>query len=313
MPENRFCIVPRPMSRPVEFVLAALVAVAATTSLTGCDELSARSSVQKGNGAYGEQEFEKAVKHYEAALAKSPDLEVIHHNLGITYSRLFHPGVDTPANKAMAEKATTHLARWLDKHPKDAEIRKLLTSLWIDAGEYQKAIEFWKKEHAASPQARDVVQLIAGIYLKSGDWRSAVDWYRKDVEIAPDTAAKVGAYASIANLAFGKIWQLSSREKVQGLDRTELAEIGLEAAGKGLELDPNNIALTKISQGLWINRGTAQGPAWAAAIDRTEAQVFEQRARVLVEQAKKNQPAPAGKPADSPAAGGGAPGAGTGS
>ena len=285
---NRFCTVPRPMSRPVEFFLAAVVAV----TLVGCDELSARSSVQKGNAAYGEQEFDKAVTHYESALKLAPDLDVIHHNLGITYSRLFHPGMETPENKATAEKATSHLAKWLEKHPKDAEVRKLLTSLWIDSGDYQKAIDFWKKEHDADPKARDVIQLIGGIYLKSGDWRTAIDWYRKDAEAATDNAGRVGAYQSIANIAFSKIWTMDSRTKVMGTERTEIAEIGLEAAEAGLQLDPKNIPLTSISQGLWVNHGTAQGPFWAATIDRTEAQVYEQRARVLKEEAKKNQPPP---------------------
>ncbi len=290
------------MSRHGFFVVVALAT--ALSGLTGCDELSARSKVQDGNAAYGEQEFEKAVKRYEEALALTPTLDVIHHNLGIAYSRLFHPGIETDANKSIAEKATSHLATWLEKHPKDAEVRKLLTSLWIDSGDYQTAIAFWKKEHEATPAARDVIQLIAGIYLKSGDWRSAVDWYRKDIEAAPDAPAKVAAYQSIANLAFGKIWTMSSREKVVGLERTELVEIGLEAAGKGLELDPENLGLVSISQGLWINRGTAHGPMWASTIDRSVAQVYGERARVLREQAKKNQPAP-GKPATSGGSGNG--------
>ena len=205
------------MNRKRFFVAVVLLA---SVVLAGCDELSARSKVQAGNAAYGDQEFEKAAKRYEEALGLAPNLDVIHHNLGITYSRLFHPGIETPDNKAVAAKATSHLAKWLERHPKDGEVRKLLTGLSIDSGDYMKAIDFWKKEYEATPNARDVIQLIAGIYLKSGDWRSAVDWYRKDVAAAPDAPAKVAAYQSIANLTFGKIWTMSSREKVLGAERT---------------------------------------------------------------------------------------------
>ena len=109
--------------------------------------------------------------------------------------------------------------------------------------------------------------------------------------LVTDSPGKVVAYQAIANIAFAKLW--NSRDKVMGVERTEIAEIGIEAAGKALELDPKNLALTSISAGLWNNRATAHGPFWAATLDRAEAQVFEQRARVLREEAKKNQPAPA--------------------
>jgi tetratricopeptide (TPR) repeat protein len=266
------------------------LALIAVLALGGCDELSARSSVQEGNKAYGEQDYEAAVKKYEESIRLAPDLDVAYHNLGIAYSRMFSAGVETDANKAIAAKATENLARWLEKHPTDIKIRKLLTGLWIDSGDYEKALAYWTKEHEATPKARDIIQLIAGIHLKSGDWRTALVWYQKDVEAAVDDSARVGAYQSIANLTFGKLF--SSRDKVLGVERTEIAEIGLEASGKALDLDPQNLALTSISAGLWNNRATAQGPFWAATIDRAEAQVFEQRVRVLKEEAKKNQPAP---------------------
>jgi len=277
------------MTRAVITSLAILVVVV----LGGCDELNARSSIQKGNAAYGEQDYEKAAKYYEEAIRLAPDLDVAYHNLGITYSRQFSAGVDTDANKAVAGKATTNLAKWLEKHPRDAKIRKLLTGLWIDSGDYPKALAYWTKEHEADPKARDVIQLIAGIHLKSNDWRTAIVWYQKDVDAATDNPGKVQAYQAIANVAFSKLWSAASREKVTGVERTEIAEIGIEAAGKGLELDPKNLALVSISAGLWNNRAIANGPFWSATLDRAEAQVFEQRARVLREEAKKNQPAPA--------------------
>jgi tetratricopeptide (TPR) repeat protein len=272
------------MTRAVITSLAILVAV----GLGGCDELNARSSIQKGNAAYGEQDYDKAIRLFEEAIRLAPDLDVGYHNLGIAYSRKFSAGVETPENKAIAEKATANLAKWLEKHPKDAKIRKLLTGLWIDSGDYPKALAYWTKEHQDNPQARDVIQLIAGIHLKSGDWRTAIEWYRKDVEAATDGPGKVTAYQSIANLAFSKLW--NSRDKVFGEERTEIAEIGLEAAGLALEIDPNNLPLTSISAGLWNNRATAHGPFWAATLDRSEAQVFQQRASVLREEAKKNAP-----------------------
>jgi len=271
-----------------------MILLVAVAFLGGCDELSARQHVQKGNARYAEQDYVGAVTHYEEGMRLAPDLDVAYHNAGVAYSRMFSEGLETPENKAIAEKATRNLAKWLEKHPKDVKIRKLLTGLWINSGDYQKALVYWTKEHEADPKARDVIQLIAGIHLKSGDWRTALEWYQKDVDAATDVPGKVAAYQSIANLAFNKLFSLQARDKVIGAERTEIAEIGLEATGKGLELDPNNLPLTSISAGLWGNRATAQGQFWGQIIDRAEGQVFDQRARVLREEAKKNQPAPTG-------------------
>lgn len=279
--------------------------------LAGCDELSARRLVQKGNRAYGDQQYEAAASYFERALAKAPDLDIAHHNLAITYARMFKPGLDTPQNKELADKAANHFATWLEKHPKDEKIRRLLTSLWIDAGDFERALAFWKKEHDANPKARDVIQLIGAIYLKSGDWRTSLEWYQKDVDAAVDTPGKVAAYTAITNLTFNKLF--SNREKIVGQERLEIAEIGLEAAEQGIALDDKSIPLWSIAGGLWNHRSYANGPYWAIQIDRAEAQVYEQRARVLKEEAKKAQEAATGAAGTPPAApAGSAPASGNG-
>lgn len=275
-----------PRARLVLVCLFALMAGA----LVGCDELGARSLVQKGNGLYQEQEYEKAIAKYEEALAKKPGLTVVHHNLGLAYGRLFRPGLETPANKALAGKASEHLTAWLAKHPKDKPVRKYLLDLWIKSGDFQSALDYYMGEHQQNPANREVVGKIASIHMLKADWRTAVEWLYKDVELAPDAAAKVAAYNVISNVAFGKLWTAKARLEVRGVDRTEIAEVGLKAAEQGLALDAKHQGLTGISQGLWNNHALAQGPFWAASIDRTMSQVFEQRARVLREEAKKNQP-----------------------
>ncbi len=278
----------------------------ALVALSGCQELTARRAVQEGNAEYGEQNYDKAAAHFEKAIEKAPDLEIAHHNLGITYSRMFKPGIDTPENKAIADKAAAQLSWWLAKHPDDTKIRKLITGIWIDADQYEAALAFWKKEHERDPASRDVLQTVAGIYLKSGDWRSAIDWYRKDVDAAKDIPGKIAALSAIANVSFGKLF--GGREKVFGVERCEIAEIGLHAAEEGIKLDPKAIALWGTSQGLWANRSVANGQSWAYQIDQAEAQVFAQQARVLREEAKKAQAAAGGAPA---APAGTPPGSGT--
>ncbi len=290
---------------PAHLVLATLgLGLGLGLGLAGCDQLSARTMVQEGNALYGDQEYEKAIVKYEAALKKAPTLGVIRHNLGLSYARLFRAGLDTPENKALEEKATEQLGLWLDKHPTDREVRKFLLNFWIQAGDYKRAIDYFMAQHDKDPNNREFVQKIAGIHLMAQDWRTAIEWYYKDAALAPDAAAKIAAYQGVANVAYGKLWTQAGRLNIKGVDRTEIAEVGIQAAGEGLALDPKHIALTSTSQRLWEYRAIAQGQFWAASMDRAEAQIFEQRVHVLREEAKKNQPPPpAGAPA--PAAGSG--------
>lgn len=285
---------PRAAASRAQIVLLIVGFALGLGSLTGCNELGARTLVQKANALYEEQEYEKAIAKYEKALEKSPNLGVIHHNLGLCYARLFRPGLTTPDNKAVADKASEHLGWWLERHPKDTKVRKFLINLWIEAGEYQRALDYYMSENQKDPSNREMIQKIASIYLAMTDWRSAVDWLYKDLALAPDQAAKLATYTQIARVAFNKLW--STRTKVTGVERTEIAEVGLQAAAQGLALDDKHLELTSISQGLWNNHAVAQGQYWAASIDRAESQVFEQRARVLREEAKKNQPPAPGAP-----------------
>ena len=55
---------------------ASVLVVAIALVCTGCDELSARRLIQKGNEDYAEQRYEAAAAKFEAALAKSPDLDI---------------------------------------------------------------------------------------------------------------------------------------------------------------------------------------------------------------------------------------------
>ena len=295
------------MHRPVSAsararVVLGTIGLSVALAASGCNELGARTLVQEGNHLYDEQEYEKAIAKYEAALKKKSDLGVIHHNLGLSYARMFRPGVDTPENKALVDKAAEHLKWWLEHNPGDSKIRKFLLNMWVEAGDFQPVLDYFLAQHQSDPQNREFVQKVASIHLMMGDWHKSVDWYYKDVALAPDTAAKVAAHQTIANLAFGRLWTASARLKTQGAERLELVEVGLQAAEGGLALDPNHLALTSYSQQLWNQRAVAQGPYWAAAIDRVEGQVFEQRVNVLKEEAKKNQPPEA--PAAPPATGG---------
>ena len=118
---------------------------------TGCDELNARRLFKEGSKLYKDGKFEEAAVVFEEGLKLSPDLPAVHHNIGLVYYKMFRPGDETPENKAVAGKATQHLAIYLQAKPDDVIIRDMLTRVWIDSGDYQKALDFWQKEHDKDP------------------------------------------------------------------------------------------------------------------------------------------------------------------
>ena len=310
---GRFCITAGLMSLCNQGRLlgrAALIVVLAMTTLgtVGCDQFNARREVQDGNQLYKDGKFEEAAKKFEDAVAKVPALDIAHHNLGLTYAKLFSPGLKTPANQEMADKAANELGIYLKTNPKDNTIRAMMTHIWIDAGNFQKALDYWEKEHNTDPTNADVMSKLAGIEFKAGNWEKSMGWYRKQAEATTDSAAKVAAFQAIGNVAWAV---LSNREKNVGEVRFKAADLGVAALSEAALLAPKKPEIQGLIIAIYNFRALGQGESWAAAIDRASAQDHMAQQRVLVEEIKKEQAAAAlAAPATTAPAATGAPAAG---
>jgi tetratricopeptide (TPR) repeat protein len=278
---------------PLRRTLAAALVTAACVFVGGCDEFNSRRKINEGNKAFKDGRFEEAVAMFESALADR-DLDVGHYNLGIAYVKLFMPGVQNPRNAEYADKAAMHLARWLEKNPKDNDIRKLMTSVWVDSGDFEKAIKYWENEHQQAPTNRDVLAQLASINLKAASnpdweksrpyWDATIKWILMDADIAPTPEGKLTAYIGVGRVGWAT---LSPKEKVLGLERIRVADTAIAAMQKGLALDPKNIEILGLMGAIYNFRALGHGASWAAAIDRASAQDHSQRQRVLMEEKKK--------------------------
>jgi tetratricopeptide (TPR) repeat protein len=240
---------------------------------------------------------------FEEGLKLSPDLPAVHHNIGLVYYKMFRPGDETKENKAIAAKATEHLAIYLAASPNDVIIRDMLTRVWIDSGDYQKALDFWQKEHDKDPKNRDVIEKLAGINFKAGNWEASLAWYQKEAEVAPDAPGQVTAYVNIGKLAWNK---LSNRERTIGEDRIKVADLALAALQKAEALEPQSMEIEGYLASVFEFRSIANGASWAAALDRASTQAHRAKWRVLKEAADKaaKQNAPAAAPATGTGTGG---------
>jgi len=284
------------IARSAMRVVGGLALLAMLFTASGCDELGARRKIKDGNRLYQDGKFEEAVKAFEEALALSPDLEIGHYNLGLAYYKLFGPN---PDDKELGHKVTTHLAKYLENHPHDTETRDLISKVWIDSGDYEKALAYWQQQLDANPNNRDIIEKLAGINFRAGNWERSVQWYMKEAEVAHDTPGKISAYLNVAKLAWNK---LSNREATVGAVRVKIADLGIAALQLAEQLDPKNMEVEGYLSSILDFRAIAHGATWAAALDRAQTQVHRTRWRVLKEEHDKaaKQQLPQAPPAQSP-------------
>jgi tetratricopeptide (TPR) repeat protein len=200
------------------------------------------------------------------------------------------------SNNAIADMTAQHFGVWIKSHPKDAETRGLMTQVWMDSGQYKKALDYWEALLAAKPNDSEIMGALAGINLKAGDWRKSIEWYTKVAEVSKDDA-KVAAYQFIGNVAWSKL----NSKSLTSAESVELADLGIGALQKAAELQPKNPKLFGLMGSIFNFRSLAQGASWSAGLDRATAQDLQIVSRVLSDEAKKAQGLPVTPPPAAPA------------
>lgn len=263
-----------------------------------CDELEKyeaarkeRDEVEKQAKAPGLNEQQKAElsKKLDAAQEKLKGLNVCSSSYKCVQSNLC--AIDS---KVIADMAANHYKAWLQTNPKDEDTRKLLTAVWLDTEQFDKALGYWQEQLNAKPNDPQIMGNLAGIYLKAGDWRKSIEWYKKVTDLSNDPASKVANLQFIGNVAWAK---LSSKSLLPD-EVIEISDLGLGALQKASDLQPKNAKIFGLMASIYNFRALAHGVMFAAAIDRSTAQDLQRHAHVLTEQAKKAQETGAAPPSN---------------
>jgi tetratricopeptide (TPR) repeat protein len=247
--------------RPVAAIAIALALLAA---LSGCDELKSRREIQKANKLYLEGRYNKAIELYDSALARSPDLAIGHHNAGLAYHKLFQPGKEGPENKMYAEKAAFHFTKYLEEEGNDDQkIISLLTTIWLDSDQYDKALAYWTQVLAKNPNSRDVLEKLANINRQAGNYDKALEWHRKRVGLETDPGAKVKGLLDIAQMQ----WSRLQKPELVDAERVAVVDVGLAALQEAEKLEPKNSVVQSLIASLYQHRALAHGASWAKAVE----------------------------------------------
>lgn len=184
-------------------------------------------------------------------------------------------------------------------------MRLLMTNMWLDSSQFDKALAFWEGERKQRPTEFEPMNKLAGINLQSGDWKAAVNWYLKMGETLPDESGKISALNSVGNLAWAKL----NGKQLNQTEAVELADLAIGALQRGAELAPKNLMFLRLQTAILNFRALAHGVSWAGSIDRAHGQDLKFVADVLSGKPPAAVPpkTPTPAPTPAPATGSGAP------
>jgi tetratricopeptide (TPR) repeat protein len=204
---------------PVTAALLALLLLSAT----GCKILKSRDQLLKGVQAFKNARYEEAVGHFQNAIALDPNSSDAKLYLATAYSYQVVPNLNTPENKAIAQKAIDGFTQVLDKDPNDLTALKQIASINRNIGNFDRAKEYEKKVIALAPNDAEAYYTIGVI-----NWTT--EHYKNTVPIlAADGLSDDGA----GNVKKSK----AACAKLQAAN-TALVEEAFQYLNKAIELNP---------------------------------------------------------------------------
>jgi tetratricopeptide (TPR) repeat protein len=196
------------------FVLAILTPVLAA----GCSQVRAKSAFKDGNKAYKEENFRKAIEHYERAISLDPAMTEALFYLGSAHQAMYRPGKETPENKAHLDEAIRQFKASLEANngatPNLKKVRfntlAALTGIYSDAPykDFDQALSFADQLVKENPTDPKNLFAMANLYEKFDKIEKAEETYKKVVELNPDDAKACAALAGFYNKP---LWEGRSR------------------------------------------------------------------------------------------------------
>ena len=150
---------------------------------SGCRPLDVRLEIQEGNRAYRQQEYDVALRHYQAAQSIDSSFAELDRMIGYSHIGQFEPEDEKPENQKHAANAIASLRTYLDKRPEDNAARDSLISLYLAANRPLDAIAFFENELKKNPKDLESAKSLATLYAKQGDFPGALRWYREITRI----------------------------------------------------------------------------------------------------------------------------------
>jgi tetratricopeptide (TPR) repeat protein len=145
---------------------AALLVLLAST--TGCAKLKARDKLVKGVQAFKAGHYEEATNEFQESINLDPSYENAHLYLATAYSYQVVPGLDSPDNIKIAQKALDGFNAVLAVNPNDMGALQQEASIYRNIKQYDKAKALELKIIGLNPKDAEANYTIGVI-----DWTQA--------------------------------------------------------------------------------------------------------------------------------------------
>ncbi|MGE5235320.1 MAG: tetratricopeptide repeat protein [Acidobacteriota bacterium] len=211
----------------IPFALCALLIVA---PLVGCNKIQARAELKKGNKFYKEEAYKDALTQFQRGLQLDPAATFAWRSVGLASMALFKPGVTSAENTKYADLAVDAFQKYLKEYPQDRKVEEYLVGMWVNSGQYDKAIAYLKQQRLNQPENTKLNGAIVNVMIKASRFKDALDFVdnygRRDPQL----------YYTIETQA----WSRSYNDPTVTLeDRKQVVDLGLQAAQKAVDARPD--------------------------------------------------------------------------
>ncbi len=156
------------MNGPARITALAVVLAGMVFSMSGCRQLEARDQLNKGVDAYKSAQYEAAIDHFQRATQLDPTLAMAKTYLATALAQNVVPGLDTPDNVRMAQRAIEIFKQVLAKNPSDVNSIKQIAGIYFSIKQLDQAKDWQKKVLALDPKDPEAAYTIGVI-----DWTEA--------------------------------------------------------------------------------------------------------------------------------------------
>jgi tetratricopeptide (TPR) repeat protein len=257
-----------------------------TLALGGCQKFQAREHFHRANNHYKEEDFQAALRDYDAGLKLDPGATDVWRSVGFSALALYRPGDESPQNKEYAGKAVEAFRKYLQVHPEDQKIREYLITTLMGTGRHDEAIVLLQEDAARHPNDPKYQTAVINAMAEAGQldraYARAVATRTRD----PRVFHAIGVTA----------WSKSYRNPPPNVDQHRaLIDLGIKSLEKALELEgdkPLFETLTYINL-IWREKVKVEIDPFKQQEYIANADKYRNQAMELRRQQKAQPPAPA--------------------
>src|SRR2546423_458613 len=260
-----------------------VVALVALGTNTGCiSRIRAKNQLNEGARAYKAGHFEEAERYFRRAKELDPEQKNTDFFIARAIQSQYKPGVDTPQNKAIAEKAIEQYQSVLANDPNNELAYSSVAYLYQATGQNDKQLA-WINKRANDQSADPVKRAQALTVLASKKWNCS--YTITEQPSVKTTAIKEGK----AYIQYKKPKEQKDYDQAR-----QCVTDGLKLAEQAISLDANNEQAWSYKTNLLLEMGKLDemdGKMDQAKQDRDQAAEAQKRTAQLTEENKKKKEA----------------------